>query len=333
MVDVVLDRDWEKWLERFPDAHILQTASWGRLKSRFGWRPFYLAGKSCGAMVLFRDLPFGFRIGYIPKGPVGIHWKSLWPALDELCKRENAVFLRIEPDRWEINGDDDLDALEHYASQAAPSIQPRRTISISLAGNEEEWLKRMKQKTRYNIRLAERKDVRVELTDDVDSFASLMQVTGDRDGFGVHTEAYYRNAYRLFSPDESCSLLIAWYQDQPLAGAMVFKRGSRAWFLFGGSSNEERNRMPAYLVQWEAMRWAAQKGCSEYDLWGTPDQDEDQLESQFNNRSDGLWGVYRFKRGFGGVLRRSAGARDRVYINALYWIYQWLMKRRKSIMQ
>jgi peptidoglycan pentaglycine glycine transferase (the first glycine) len=324
---------WQTWLAQYPDSHILQSANWGELKAGFGWRPYYLAGDSCGALVLFRTLPMGYKMGYIPKGPVGEDWESIWPALDRLCKRENAIFLRIEPDYWQDDETPQLESLKKYCGNVADTVQPRRTISISLTGNEEDWLMRMKQKTRYNIRLAERKHVRVVNSRDVESFAQLMAVTGDRDGFGVHTADYYRQAFRLFSADDSCRLLLATYEETPLAGVMVFQRGARSWFLFGGSSNSERNRMPAYLIQWEAMRWAAKMGCSEYDLWGAPDYDETELEAQFQNRSDGLWGVYRFKRGFGGKLRRSVGAWDRVYKPGIYRIYQWMMKQRKSMMQ
>ena len=93
-----------------------------------------------------------------------------------------------------------------------------------------------------------------------------------------------------------CDLLVAEYDGRLLAGLMVFARGSRAWYFYGASNDEERNRMPAYLLQWEAMRWAKSRGCSEYDLWGVPDAEEDALEEGFSTRSDGLWGVYRFKR-------------------------------------
>jgi lipid II:glycine glycyltransferase (peptidoglycan interpeptide bridge formation enzyme) len=123
-------------------------------------------------------------------------------------------------------------------------------------------------------------------------------------------------------------LLQAEFQGQALAALMAFSHGPRAWYLYGASSDEERNRMPAYLLQWEAMRWAAQQGCREYDLYGIPDVDEEQLEAEFSDRSEGLWGVYRFKRGFGGEVRRSAGAWDRVYQPLAYRAYRWYLGRR-----
>jgi lipid II:glycine glycyltransferase (peptidoglycan interpeptide bridge formation enzyme) len=156
-----------------------------------------------------------------------------------------------------------------------------------------------------------------------------MQVTGSRDGFGVHSQAYYQMAYDIFKPLGQCELLVARYQDTTVAALMVFTHGERSWYLYGASSDAERNRMPTYLLQWEAMRWAASRGCHEYDLWGVPDEDEETLEAQFSNRYDGLWGVYRFKRGYGGAIVRSVGAFDRVYIPVLYRLYQFISSRRE----
>jgi lipid II:glycine glycyltransferase (peptidoglycan interpeptide bridge formation enzyme) len=107
---------------------------------------------------------------------------------------------------------------------------------------------------------------------------------------------------------------------------MVFAHGKRAYYLYGASTDEERNRMPTYLLQWEAIKWARSKGAEEYDLWGVPDEDEEILEENFEKRSDGLWGVYRFKRGFGGDVKRAAQALDRVYMPLLYKLYLWRIR-------
>jgi lipid II:glycine glycyltransferase (peptidoglycan interpeptide bridge formation enzyme) len=117
---------------------------------------------------------------------------------------------------------------------------------------------------------------------------------------------------------------MAEYDGRPLAALMTFALGETAAYLYGASSEDERQRMPAYLLQWEAMRWAREKGCVEYDLWGVPDEDEETLEAEFSARSDGLWGVYRFKRGFGGRLVRWAGAFDSVLIPPLYRLFTHL---------
>ncbi len=318
--------EWDVYLQRHPEAHILQTTTWGELKSNFGWDSQPVQTSTCGALVLFRRLPLGLTLAYIPKGPVGSGWQQLWPAVDEACRRRRVVFLKVEPDCLQPSSPAEAFDLAGFTSAA--TIQPRRTVTVDLHGGEEDWLGRMKQKTRYNIHLAQRKGVVVRPSGDLDEFQRLMEVTGRRDGFGVHAAGYYRRAYDLFSPDGRCALLAAEYEGRLLAAIMVFASGMRAWYFYGASSDEERNRMPTYLLQWEAMRWAARRGCTEYDLWGIPDVDEEQLEGQFAGRADGLWGVYRFKRGFGGQVVRSIGAWDRVYQPAVYRFYRWWMKRR-----
>ena len=317
----ILNRtEWDAFLTRYPQAHLLQTGEWGDLKTPFGWHPERIQAGDGGAQILFRQLPLGFSIAYIPKGPVGKDWSNLWPEIDQLCRRRRAVFLKIEPDSWEEQEVGYQDQFKGFFP--ANNIQPRRTIVVDLSGSEDDLLARMKQKTRYNIRLAQKKEIVVREGSDLDEFQRLMQATSVRDNFGVHSSEYYHRAHQLFSASGKVALLQAEFQGKALAALMVFATGGRAWYLYGASSEEERNRMPAYLLQWEAMRWAVAKGCRSYDLWGVPDENEEQLESQFGERSDNLWGVYRFKRGFGGCLMRSACAWDRVYQPFLYRAYQ-----------
>ena len=157
----------------------------------------------------------------------------------------------------------------------------------------------------------------------------MLLLTGGRDGFGVHALEYYRRAYDLFHPKRMVEMFVAEYEDKPLAALFVAKNGNRAYYLYGASTDVERSRMPAYLLQWEAIRWAKRHGSEEYDLWGVPDEDEATLEANFEQRNDGLWGVYRFKRGFGGQLKRAPQAIDHVYKPFLYWAYLRFMANRE----
>ncbi len=340
---------WNQFLLQHPHAHLLQTGEWGELKSAFGWEPVRLVtDELTGAQVLFRRLPLGLTLAYLPKPAFSARWSAVnekfWVELDRICRRRHAIFLKVEPDLW---NDQTLDTWNpstaltvRAASGGTPvrdgraglkldtsphNIQPPRTLIVELRGSEEDILGRMKQKCRYNIRLAEKKGVTVRPWDDLDAFHRMLQVTGGRDGFGVHAPQYYRRAYDLFRPAGMCELLLAEFSGKPLAALMVFGRGRRAWYVYGASDDEERNRMPTYLLQWEAMRWARARGCEEYDLWGVPDEDEAALEADFEARQDGLWGVYRFKRGFGGELKRAAQAMDKVYDPLLYRLYLWRM--------
>jgi peptidoglycan pentaglycine glycine transferase (the first glycine) len=328
---VIPPSDWEQFIEsRHPDAHLLQTGSWGRLKTAFGWRSEFIREGDCGALVLFRPLPLGFSIAYIPRGPVPSAAGSLvdlLPQLDRSCRAHRAVFLKVEPDI--PDGGIPPGALRRIGFQPSPNtVQPPRTILVDLKGSEEDLLGRMKPKTRYNIRLAARHGVTVAPSEDVGAFARLMDATGLRDSFSVHSEAYYRKAFSEFPPHRRVELLLAVFQGEPIAGLMAFAQGRRAWYLYGASSDLHREVMAPHLLQWEAMRWARGLGCSEYDLWGVPDAEAEALESQFPTRQDGLWGVYRFKRGFGGRVWRSIGAWDRVYHAPLYLLYRLMAARR-----
>ena len=339
--------DWNTFLSNHPDAHLLQTGEWGELKSAFGWDPVRLVLPSrtgvppllaartvddgTGVQILFRRLPLGLTLAYLPK-PVfsdqGLAFSGqFWAEVDAICKQRRAVFLKVEFDVWD---DSLLPMGEGLGMRVSPhNIQPARTIIVSLKWTEDDVLARMKQKTRYNIRLAGKKGVTVRPWDDLPAFHQMMLVTGGRDGFGVHSLEYYQRAYELFHPTGMAELLVAEYEGRPLAALMVFARGRRAWYVYGASNDQERNRMPTYLLQWEAMRWARSKGAEEYDLWGVPDEDEETLETHFTERSDGLWGVYRFKRGFGGEVKRAAQALDRVYNPLLYKLYLWRMAGRE----
>ncbi|HMV95352.1 MAG TPA: peptidoglycan bridge formation glycyltransferase FemA/FemB family protein [Anaerolineales bacterium] len=323
--------DWNQFVASHPDAHLLQMGQWGELKNDFGWKPVRLMlDRETGAQILFRRLPLGLTLGYMPKpvdsGRLMVDSESFWREVDSICKKNHAIFLKIEPDSWE----------ETFQPSNLPTfkrsnhnIQPPRTVTLSIKEDEEEILARMKPKCRYNIRLAEKKGITVRAWSDISAFHEMMTVTGGRDNFGVHSKEYYQRAYELFHPIGTCELLVAEFEGRPLASLMVFSNAKRAWYVYGASNDQERNRMPTYLLQWEAIRWAKTRGCEEYDLWGVPDEQEETLEANFETRRDGLWGVYRFKRGFGGQLKRAAQALDRVYNPLLYWAYVKYMGNRE----
>jgi len=318
-------QEWNDFIKKIPQAHILQTPAWGELKSRYGWEPVWIIEENIGAQILFQKLPLGFQVAYLARGPVCLdgsaflspHWDKFQDKLDLVCRQRKAVLLKVEPDSWEGGAASRPDG---YLN-STHSIQPPRTILVSLEGTEEQILGRMKSKTRYNIRLAEKKGVRVNKLDDVEIFYSLLANTSHRADFGIHTLQYYLDVHQLFSETGSCQMFLAEFEGEALASIMVFIQGGRSWYFYGASGNKHRKKMPTYLVQWEAMRWAKSQGCRSYDLWGVPDENLDTLEEHFTERSHGLWGVYRFKRGFGGDLLRSPGPWDRVYRPLLYRLY------------
>ena len=332
--------DWDAFVASQAQPHILQTSQWAELKTRFGWN----ADRICvmrnnkivaGASVLFRTLPLRLgSIAYIPKGPIvelDDHdlTNELLSGLDRLMKQYRSILLKIEPDQ--LDDQPTRARLAELGFQVSPqTIQPPRTLTIDLARSEADILAAMQSKTRYNIRLSAKKDVSVREAGDSDlsAFSDLMQATAIRDQFAVHSPDYYSAAYRLFVDNDQARLFVATYQENIIAGIFVFALKSRAWYFYGASGDVERERMPNHALQWAAIQWAKSRGCTEYDLWGVPDEDEATLKAQYLDRSDGLWGVYRFKRGFGGQLKRAVQAVDRVYNPLLYGAYGLLLGKR-----
>ena len=316
--------EWNEFLSTQPDAHILQSGEWGELKSVFGWDAVRVVKDGLGAQILFRRLPLGLTFAYIPKGPVGASSPEIngkfWADVDMLCQKKHAVFLKLEQNGWE----GDITTVQPAEFLPSPQhIQPRSTLVVDLQGSEEHVFNSMKPKTRYNIRLAGRKEIVVHPTDDLDAFYRLISVTSQREEFNVHSLEYYCRVYDLFYPKGMCELFMADFEGQTLAAVMAFAFGKNAYYFYGASGDVERNRKPTYPLQWETIRWAHAKGCTDYDMWGIPDEATDVDDDEAEAREDGLWGVYRFKRGFGGSIKRAQPTLDRVYNPLLYKLYLW----------
>ena len=316
---------WDAFVQGHPFSHPLQLRAWGRFKELFGWESerlglFFDDELVAGAQVLYRRLPgIPLKLAYLPKGPL-VNWQNarevdhLLSAVHRRARRRGAVMLRIEPEL--------PDTPEHRRrmtgrgfTPAPHAIQPQTTVWVDLTPDEDEILARMKQKWRYNIRLAGRKGVMVHQGDerDVERFIELMRVTGQRKDFGVHTPEYYRAFWRLFAPAGHAVLFVAEFEGEMLAGIMVARLGKRAYYFYGASGNKRRNLMPSHLLQWEAMRWAKAQGCTAYDLWGVPDEVGLNPNVPIPDPPVGMWGVWRFKRGFGGQIVRYVGAWDKPY--------------------
>ena len=348
--DGLTGQQWDDYSQRHDAGHLLQSWTWGELKARFGWFPLRLAvleGEQIVAatQILFRRLPLGrWTTAYVPRGPMlnpaslrEPASAALMLAVHATCRQQHALSLKVEPG-WPEEGP----TLEWFRSQglrpSEQTVQPRRTVVVDLRPDENDILAQMKPKTRYNIRLAQRKGVVVRqgTADDLPLFHDLLRVTGERAGFGIHTLEYYTEVWQLFQPHNAVALFLAQYGGKVLAAILVIPWGRTACYMYGASSDEERQRMPTYLLQWEAMLWAKEQGCQAYDLWGIPDVDENQVgedvqaaeESGILSRSMG--GLYRFKRGFGGREVRYVGAYDAVYSGLLYRLLTaaWKLKKR-----
>jgi peptidoglycan pentaglycine glycine transferase (the first glycine) len=339
----VASAQWDEFVAGHAHGHILQTSPWGALKSQFGWsQGRVVIGDNdklyAGAQILFRRLPAGLgTLAYVPKGPLVTwgsvaEWHALRDALDAAARNAGAIALAIEPDLPDTEANRSRLRQLGFIPSSLTAVQPQRTLVVDIEPPEDEILAHMKSKTRYNVRLARRKGVRVrEATEaDLPAFVALMEATAERDAFGIHSPAYYELAYRYFVPRRHAILLLAEVSGTPVAAVMAFALPPRSWYFYGASSSQHREKMPTYLLQWEAIRWAKDLGCKTYDLWGIPDEEQQRLEAEFTHRRDGLWGVYRFKRGFGGRRLRFVGAWDRVYAPVRYRVFRWLLAARRQ---
>jgi len=342
---------WNEAIRQLPGTHILQTWEWGQFKSRYGWQPFPQLWHDeqgvvkAAALVLKRAVPGGWSVLYSPRGPL-VDWDDpVWAGrvLDDLCKlakQHRAIFIKVDPElilawgapeteteRANPAGEHILSMLREKGWQLSPDqIQFRNTVWLDLDGSEEDWLARMKQKTRYNLRLARKKGVQIRTgsLQDIPLLYRMYAETSVRDGFVIRSEAYYQDAWRSFMEKGLAEALIAEVDGDAVAGLLLFSFAGRAWYLYGMSTQAHRDKMPNYLLQWEAMRAARARGCSLYDLWGAPDVFDE---------TDSMWGVFRFKEGLGATVVRTAGAWDYSARPLLYALYTRILPRLLDFMR
>lgn len=314
--------EWDAFVNGHCRGHLLQSWDWGKLKAGANWRPLRLVLREHGkiiaaAQVLQRTAlhlpPRLAHLAYVPKGPV-LDWSARLANGESLARfflRELRLFLRtqgalalqIEPhiEAGTAESEIAVSFLRELGFHQTQPVQPLRTITLDIHLDEETLLARMKEKWRYNVRLAARKGVEVRAAStlaEVRAWYNLLQTTGERDQFGIHTLDYYLKAWQTLTSHGQARLLLAWAEDELLAGIFVSLLGREAIYLYGASSNARRNLMPNYLLQWEAIRWARASGATTYDFWGIPPTDES---------AEAMAGVYRFKSGWGGRVTSFPG--------------------------
>ena len=348
--------DWDELISTFPDAHILQTGEWRTLKEAYGWHGFHYVRRErnqivAAALVLKREisaLPELLRtpVLYVPKGPLLLDWSDqnlrgrILSDLKNIARDHSAMFIKIDPDvqvgvgeteeivdSGDYPGRSLLEHLRRDKWQYSPDqIQFKNTVVISLVEPEDELLSRMKQKTRYNIRLASRKGVktRIGTKADFDMLYRMYAETSVRDDFVIRDAGYYKKLWSIFAEARMVDPIIAEVDGNPVAGLVLFYFARRAYYLHGMSRPVHREKMPNYLLQWEAMRRAKKLGCLQYDLWGAPEQLVEE---------DPLWNVYRFKAGFGGEYVRHIGAWDLVNKPLVYWLFVRALPRGLDILR
>jgi peptidoglycan pentaglycine glycine transferase (the first glycine) len=354
-------KEWNNLISQLPGSHFLQTWEWSQVKAKYGWEPLpFIWETSAAAMILKRRIPIRglsarLSVLYAPKGPL-LDWtneslrKRVLDDLQVFAKKQGAIFLKVDPDvilgigipgaegAVEESGGADLQSelARRGWVYSSDQIQFRNTATIDLQPTEDEMLARMKQKTRYNLRLAEKKGVavRVGTTDDLSMLYKMYAETSVRDGFAIRDEGYYQTVWQTFMSNMASSItnhqlpiafpIIAEVNHEPVAGLFLFLFAGRAYYVYGMSRDAHREKMPTYLLQWEAMKRAKSAGCTFYDLWGAPETFDE---------SDSMWGVYRFKEGLGGRVVRTLGAWDYAPNRLMYKLYSEIIPRVLNVMR
>jgi len=340
-----MDRErWNHIISQFAGSTILQTWEWGEFKSKYSWKQDHYVNEdafgnfNAAALILMREqciskLVPSIRILYVPHGPL-LDWsnteivKESLENLKEYSRKQKAAYIKIDPqlvlaqnetNSTQANGSMGFDFREYLKSSgwiySRQQIQFKNTFWIDLTKSEDELLAKMKQKTRYNIRLSEKKGVVVRRgsSNDIEAIYEMYAATSARDGFIIRPREYYFLLWKKFMEAGMAVPLIAEVEGESVGAIFLFHFNQKSYYMYGMSRDIHREKMPSYLLQWEAIKLSKSLGCKIYDLWGAPD---------VFNPFDRMWGVYKFKEGLGGEVIQTLGAFDFPTSKLAYTIIQ-----------
>ncbi len=297
----------------------LQLYQWGEFQKAFGRKIWRIEiGNELKALIIEHRLPLRRNYLYCPRGPVlksgadnNCQTIELFlKKIREIAKKEGSIFLKTEPSfSPQILGSDFI--------KSEKEIQPSQTVILDITKPEDELLKRMSQKTRYNIKLSQRKGVVAEEAANGDElaiifFLKLLKRTAEKDNFHIHPEKYYQKMFDFLGKDGSVKLFLAKHRKKIIAAGFFFFFGETAVYLHGASDYKSRQLMAPHLIQWQAILEAKNRGFKYYDFGGI---------------SKEKWpGVTRFKKGFGGEEIIYHGAFDLIFREWWYRAYNIVRK-------
>ena len=319
--------EYEAFLQSHPKGHFAQSVLWAKQKPMWKWEAIVSRdkdGKIKGSLaVLIRKIIPGmpFTMMYGCRGPVTDlddreTMADLIDGAKKLAKQYHSYVIKIDPD---VPSEEtaytkmleDMGFRLTGGGATFDAIQPQYVFRLKTEGKtSEELLMSLPQSTRRKVRAGGKKGVTVEIRgkEAVPDFARLMLETGVRDGFVTRDAAYFENM--LDNLGEHARLYMAYYEGQAIAGTLAIWYGDKVWYLYGASSNEHRNLMPNYMLQWSMIEWAVEKGCRLYDFRGVPGRVEEDHP---------LYGLYKFKLGFGGDYVEFVGEMDMVLNKPVNW--------------
>lgn len=333
IIDIKEKERYNDFVSNHPRGHFLQLWEWGQVKKGTGWQPLPLIVEKDGEiraslLILKRKLPLpGFKkcIFYSPRGPVvDVDSEELYRALFEgarkVAKDHGAIFLKIDPD-IEKESQDFEEIIKRCGFRKNETginfegVQPNFVFRLDIRPSEIKLMENMHSKTRYNIRLAKRKGVSIREAkgkEDLKIFYDILLETAERDRFLIRSYEYFEWIWDYLVQNNYAQIFLAEYQGKVVSATLAPVLGEKAWYLYGASSNDFRNVMPNYLIQWAMIQWARKNNCVLYDFRGVSgDMDE----------SNPLYGLYRFKKGFNGELTEFVGEWDMVYSPFFYFLW------------
>ncbi len=329
------EKTWEKFVGSHPLASIHQTPLWGRFQSQVPSRGKYWIvvlednGKIVGgSMIIRHETHKNYTWLYSARGPLlnydspdlGNQMQKLLGQIEKIATKQNSIFYRIDPP---LTTDNYINppALKGFAKSHL-GFQPEHTLILDISQPEEEILKQMKPKGRYNIRLATKKGVKVRAADpkkikqfarDIDDFHRILKETTSRDQFYGHKKLFYHDMIETLSLENKAKMYLAEYEGKTIAGIIVTFFKDTAIYYYGVSSNEHRNVMAPYLLQWEAIKEAKSRGMKNYDFLGIAPE----------NAKNHPWaGVTGFKKKFGGRSINYHPPQEFAFKKVVYWLYR-----------
>jgi len=297
---------------------LLQTHEWAALRESQGWRTHWIDN----ILVLEKPLFFGLSFLYSPEPDFfQIDFAKFLPKIKEIAQNSKAIFIRLDfLNKNETIYSQKITAIlkKYHFVKSFEEIQPEYRQVIDLSCSEELILAQMKQKGRYNIKIAQKHAVSVEKSDNIDDFYNIFRQTARRDGFQIRPKKYFEDLLKILG--DQAELLVAKYQNKVLAAAIITYYCETASYLYGASASEHRETMAPYLLHWQAIREAKNRGCKIYDL----------LAIAPNNAAKHKYaGITRFKEQFGGRKLQTIGSWDLVVKPCWYILFKWIEQLRR----
>lgn len=308
---------------------LLQKWEWGDFKKSNNWKPLRIGVSENGTILyshqlLIKKLPLNFSIIYSPfiNIPDTKIFEFFIKEVKKIAKDNKSIFWRIEP--LEEKSQEKVSILKKFSFiKGFEELQPNHTLAIDLKESKENILKQMKQKGRYNIRLAQKKEVEIREINNENDFQDYQKIheeTSKRDKISARPFDYLRNLYNFLRKNNLGTAFIAYYHNKPVSGGIISIVNKRATYMYGASSNTYRNIMAPYLLQWEAIKYSKEKDCLLYDFYGIAPND---------NKKHKWHGITRFKKQFGGKEIELLGSYDLVLKKFWYNSFRIIEKLRK----